>query len=455
MKQYFEELASFYSSLSFEKLDKREVLFAKICLFDFVGCSIAAVAQKRNQSVYGLIKTLDNGRNEASLWGTNFKSSVPAAAFINGVISSTLEFDDMSSIGASVHPSVSIIPAAIATAEKYGSSGKEFIKALVFGYEISNRFGLLAAEKIRDLGIHGPGFMGGLAAVSSAGILSNLSIEQLLNAFSITASLSPICPFINFIDGCDVKNIYGGWSTYVSMLAIEMALNGMTGSNRMFDGPKSLKSIFASEKGKNVRPSDHHYSMDYSFKTFPACGSLQAILTSIDELLHVESIDLEEIDNVIIYTYPYSYDLSQMVEHLNPISAKLYIPYAVSVMLSEGKLDAQAFSFEAIKNEKYQNLMKKVEVKEKKEYGRGPFGQKGSSIQIILKNGRMLEKEGFYNQSTQVIFPPERKLVEKFNNQTDRILSAEEKKELFSLIFNLEKLSDISPVVKFLIDTGN
>jgi len=455
MKQYYEKLAIYYSSLSFEELDKQEVLFAKICLFDFMGCSIAAPQLKKNQSVYGLISALDNGRKEASIWGKNFKSSVPAAAFINGVMSSTLEFDDMSSIGASVHPAVSIIPAAIASAEKYGSSGKEFIKALVFGYDISNRFGLLATEKVRDLGLHGPGFMGGLAAVSSAGILSNLSVEQLLNAFSITASLSPVCPFINFIDGCDVKNIYGGWSTYVAMLAIGMALDGMTGSNRVFDGPKSLVSIFASEKGKNIKPSDHYYSMDFSFKKYPACGSLQAILASIDELLHEETINPEEINNVVVYTYPYSYDLSQMVEQLNPISAMLYIPYAVSVMLCEGKLDTQAFSLEAIKSEKYQILMKKVTVKEKKEFGKGPFGQRGSSIQIILNNGRILEKEGFYNESTQAVFPPERKLVEKFNHQTDIKLSAEEKKELFSLIFNLENLSDISPVVKFLIDTGN
>jgi hypothetical protein len=73
----------------------------------------------------------------------------------------------------------------------------------------------------------------------------------------------------------------------------------------------------------------------------------------------------------------------------------------------------------------------------------------------MLNNGKILEKESFYTKSTEAIFPPERNLVDKFNRLTDSKLSVLKKEELASLIFNIENLSNISPVVKFLIDTGN
>ena len=50
------------------------------------------------------------------------------------------------------HPGVVIVPAALATAERENSTGKEFIAAVVAGYEVMNRVGKAVGTEIMRCG---------------------------------------------------------------------------------------------------------------------------------------------------------------------------------------------------------------------------------------------------------------------------------------------------------------
>ena len=71
----------------------------------------------------------DGCRPLASQLGTGLKTSPENASLLNGVSGHALDYDDVS---ASVegHPSVVILPAALATAELVGASGLELLENL-------------------------------------------------------------------------------------------------------------------------------------------------------------------------------------------------------------------------------------------------------------------------------------------------------------------------------------
>ncbi|MEG0852730.1 MAG: MmgE/PrpD family protein [Angelakisella sp.] len=443
MNDYFEDLIGYYNEISFEELNQEAVHQIKRCLLDFTGCGLVASHTESQSPFIHFLLELDNGQRDALLWGTNRYLSAPLAAFANSTTAATLELDDATSIGASVHPGVSVIPAAIAAAQRYGATGKEFLKAVVFGYDVCNRMGLLATEKVRELGLHGPGLLGGLAAVSAAGLLAKLTPDELHRAFSITASLSPLCPFINFIDGCDVKNIYGGWSVYLAMLSLDMVRHGLTGSDRVLDGPKSLGSIFASEKGKDIPPSRHSYSTDVVFKDYSACRSVHPALTAIAAIQKEETFAPDDICQVTISAYPYAYDLSVMVSEINPISARLSLSYTAAVMLYEGCLDPAAFSKDAMNNASYRALMKKITEERHEAYGSGPFGVRGSRVTILLRDGRVLEKEVCHAKWDKEVAPSDTELMEKFTRLTKDLLSKQQQEQFAREIFRLEELPSV------------
>ena len=79
--------------------------------------------------------------------------SAADAAFVNGSYGHGFEYDDAHGPSAS-HPGSCVIPAALAIGEELDSSLGEVITALVTGYEVYTRIGVLAAPDLLKRGFH-------------------------------------------------------------------------------------------------------------------------------------------------------------------------------------------------------------------------------------------------------------------------------------------------------------
>ncbi|HWS29919.1 MAG TPA: MmgE/PrpD family protein [Clostridia bacterium] len=446
MRSYFESIADYYFDTPLPVLDPDAVHQVKRCLVDFLGCGLLGASMEGSGPVPAFLFAMDDGTQKADMWGVSKKISAPLAAFANSYFGGILELDDAMALGASVHPGASVIPAALAAAQETDCDGACFLHAVIFGYDVCNRMGLLSTAKVRELGLYGPGLVGALASASAAGMLYGLTSKQLADAVSIAASLSPVCPFINFIDGAEVKNIYCGWSSYLGILAVKMAQKGIPGSKRVLDGPKSLASIYAGQRGLNVSPREHNFALDVVFKDFSACRSVHATLTAIAQLQKQNNIDVEKVERIGIRTYPYAVDLSDGVERLNPISARLHLPYTAAVMLCTGKLEARSFSEGALGEKTVRALMEKIYVQRHPAYDAGPFGVRGSEVTVTLTDGTMLQAEVHHARWDKEAPPSDAELINKFRRLTEGILCAQARDRLPSLLFALEKQPDLEPV---------
>jgi 2-methylcitrate dehydratase PrpD len=113
---------------------------AALHLLDWIACAQLgstaaagrALARLALQSAQGPCTTWGAGRREAGM-----------AALVNGGLGNLFEVDDLHR-RAIVHPGDTVIAAALAAAEREGSSGAELLDALIKGYEVTIRIGTAA-----------------------------------------------------------------------------------------------------------------------------------------------------------------------------------------------------------------------------------------------------------------------------------------------------------------------
>ncbi len=446
---YLQDLVGYFHSYKAQDIDAETLRQVKRTLIDYLGCSIYAAKHDCCPQLLNLIKSMGRGEGTTSIWGEREKVLPALAAFANGARTSNIELDDCSGIGASVHPGVYVWSAALAAGEHMEAAVADVLPAVVFGYDICMRLGLMATAKVRDLGLHGPGLVGGLAAAATAGMIYGLSPEQLQHALALAGSLLPLCPFVSFIEGADAKDFYGGWGAYLGLVAVEGAKQGLTGARGILDGPKSLKAIFADDRAADAPPGSHLYINDISFKEFPACYSVHPAMTVVLDLVEHHPIDPDQIQEVLVDTYPYSYDLDKGVgDDLNPSSARLSLSYTVAYALIEGCLSPEAFTPEKLRDERYLTLRKKIKVTKNEAYGAGPFGRRGCIISIRFQNGALIQGET--DAPRWKVPPADDQLVDKFRTLTQGALTPEKQQLLLDFVWQLEKQTGLEPLLKCL-----
>src|SRR3954467_9823015 len=131
--------SAFFHETPYEKLPADVIEQAKRALLDLLGVALggAGLPMARISAEYYAAL---GGTPEASLLLDSRRVPAIHAAFVNGVYGHTLDMDDGHRL-AGGHPGVATIPAPLAAAEVHGASGRELLRAIVFGYEVFVRIG--------------------------------------------------------------------------------------------------------------------------------------------------------------------------------------------------------------------------------------------------------------------------------------------------------------------------
>lgn len=168
--------------------------------------------------------------------------SATDAAFVNGSYGHGFEYDDAHGPSYS-HPGSCVIPAAMAIGEELDSSLEEVITAMVAGYEVYARIGLLAAPDLLQRGFHPHCVLSNFGAAAVAAKLRGFDAETTLHALAIAAShASGITEYSS--TGGSIKRIHAGIGTKNGMAAADMAHAGITGPRAFLSGNKGFFKTF-------------------------------------------------------------------------------------------------------------------------------------------------------------------------------------------------------------------
>lgn len=393
---YIHQITKHFYELPFENLRAETVHQVRRSLLDYLGCTISSV---KLQCADGLVKTFLSlgAAGNSRPWGYQGSISAAAAGAANAGRASAIELDDTSGrlANASVHPGVYVWTAAIEAYKEHPCDFETLSKAVIFGYDICIRFGMLCSESVRTLGLHGPGLCGSFGATAAAAMIMGLSQEETENAICIAGTLLPVSPFVSFTEGSTAKDLYGAWGVYLAFTAIVSAQNGLLGPVRLLEGDKGLNRIFDLKRGMDAPMGSPYWIDDISFKEYSACASVHPALNALIALMQEEGLESDKVEKITVETYPYSYALSIGSETcgLSPVSARVSLPFCVAFAAHEGKLTPDAFTEENLHSGEYLSFMEKVEVLNHEEYGEGNTGVRGSIVTITMKDGSVYSRE--------------------------------------------------------------
>src|SRR5437764_7381248 len=206
---------------------------ARHCLLDWFGCAIAGSREPLSQIMLREVVPLEPG--DATFVGRRERTGRLTGALVNGAMSHALDFDDTHTM-MSGHPSVPVMPAVLAVAERDRVSGEALIAAIVAGVEVECRLGALLNPGHYDAGFHATGTLGTFGAGAAVGQLLGLDRQQQTHALALA--------------GTQAAGLKSGFGTMAKPLhAGRAAQNGLFSALAARGGYTSNSAIFEAEAG--------------------------------------------------------------------------------------------------------------------------------------------------------------------------------------------------------------
>jgi 2-methylcitrate dehydratase PrpD len=246
---YLQTLSEFAAGLSFASLPAQVIGCVKEHILDTVGICLAATRINTSQMAMRLASSW-GGPEESSAFGMDDRFPATAAAFVNGTLAHSLDFDD-THLPSVLHPSASIVPAALAVGEAVRASGREVISAAAAGYEVCIRTAMAAYDQTLgnsiffERGWHATSICGTLGASVAAAKLYGLDAKGIGNALGIAVSMASGVIEANRVGG-SVKRLHCGWAAHAGIVAAQAARVGISGPASAFEGRFGFYQAFCS-----------------------------------------------------------------------------------------------------------------------------------------------------------------------------------------------------------------
>lgn len=165
------------------------------------------------------------------------------AAFLNGTMAGSLEWDD-THVGAMLHPGVVVWPAILAAAEGRQVSGKQIVAAAAAGYETIIRVGLSIQPSHFKRGYQSTATCGVFGAAAAAAKILGLGKHGIADSLGLAASYAGgLTQF--FVSGSEVKRIHAGKAAAAGVEAALMAEAGLTGPHDIIEGSQGFARAYA------------------------------------------------------------------------------------------------------------------------------------------------------------------------------------------------------------------
>lgn len=346
---FLQNISKFISNYRYEQATVESIATVKAALLDFYGVTYRGSGEKAPQialsTVGEIFSSKFNFNLKSSIIGTDVKTDILGAAFVNAVSAHVLELDD-GHRGAQIHLGAVIFPTALAISEAYDLSGKEFIEGVILGYEVGILLGQIVNPEHRNKGFHTTGTIGTFIAGVVASKLLKLDENQILNALGLCGTQA--AGLLESDHGGSMgKVLHAGKAAYNGILSAFLARNGFTGSGTIFEGDEGfLKAMVLDGETQDIDDFSFESALkdigkvrvrDIYFKKYPFCRHLHS---SIDTALKLKASigdEYDHIENIAVKTY------SVAAEHnnfrpKNIEELKQSLPYAVAIALVEGEV---------------------------------------------------------------------------------------------------------------------
>ena len=282
-----EQLARYVSGLSIDDLPPEVVARCRLLLLDFLSATLGGrFKAETTQHLLETATSLEWRGGSATVLGASADFTPPAAALINGALAHSLEFDDTHG-AASLHPSATVVPAALAAAEMVDANGRDLVAAIVAGYELGCRVSkALVPSAHYQRGFHPTATVGVFAAAAAAARIFGLAPDGVASALGLAGSQA--AGSMQFMDnGAWNKRFHVGAAAQNGVIAATLARHGYFGASAAIEGSNGFLNAYAPEPKPELALDglgERYETLSIALKPYPACRLVHAAIDALLEL---------------------------------------------------------------------------------------------------------------------------------------------------------------------------
>jgi len=445
----------------YEDLSKDEIMAAKLSLLDLIGVTLAGTSQGNQCQKFVKFAQEQGGKEEATLWGYGGKLPAMMAAFANGSVNHSLDFDQCFDISGT-HPTVASVPAAVALMEKTGNvSGKELLVNIAvscdFVYRVARAISVDAQKSYGVFAAFAYAFFGSAAG---AGRAMKLDVDKMVNCLGL--GFGQLCGNMQvlFETDCNLREIFPAFGNKAGVLSATLANEGVCGIKEVLEGPAGFFNSFGRgdydpEKLK-VEPGDPYMNTAITTKPYPSCRQTHMFVDATRLILEETGIKYEDIEKVTLKVGKFGEVLCVPEETRrkppHPMDAKFSNIYCVAAYLVRGKLGVAEFNKESLKDPEILKLASEIEfVRDDENIDMAASLVEPGGVTIKCKDGREFTKYVKYSIGSPENPMDAEKAIQKFKECAAfavNPLSEDDMNKIVEMCLDLENVEDIRELIK-------
>lgn len=371
-------------------LPPRLTELAKCYTLDTLGCGIYGSTKPWSRIITESVRpfaAMPNGR--CTVIGAQWSAAPPAAALVNGSLCHAFELDDVHDESL-LHPGAVVVPAALAVAEHEGSSGSQFLRAVVLGYEVNARVGLAVGPVAHMLrGFHPTGCSGVFGSATAAGLLLGLDVERLVHALGIAGSFaSGVSEFCE--TGGMVKRVHAGRPAEGGILAAYLAHGGLTGPTSVLEGKYGYLKCFSDApvpEELTTGLGERFMIDEITVKPYSCCSDLHAAIDATLEIKEKHAVDPAEVSRIIVESTTKVAEQNAGDGTASIMEAQYSVGFAVAATLLKEIRDPRTYAEETLADPALKRLQDKVEVSAHDEFDAIYARVLGGRVTVIMNDG--------------------------------------------------------------------
>lgn len=357
-------------------------------ILDSLGAIVSGSRLKAGELAVRYVR-LQGGVPEASVLATDLKTSAVNAALANGMFGHADETDDFEPV-TKAHPGCSVIPAALAMAEREGSSGEEFLRAVVLGYDLCCRFLMaLGPELVRGGHRSAEGTGSTMGCTAAAALLAKLDETGMRYALSYAAQqVSGIWSWVRDSEHVEKAFDFAGMGARNGVTAATMVQAGFSGVWDVLEGEHNVLEALSPSPEPSEMVKDlgkHFFVTETAIKPYPVGYPIQSALDAFFALQRQHGLTVENVEHITVWLPE---DGARIVN--NRSMPDVNCQHMIAMALVDGNVTfASTRSYQRMSDPAV--LAVKERVKLVADPGlMNPEAPRSAKVEVVLKGGRTL-----------------------------------------------------------------
>jgi len=328
--------------------------------------TIAVALAARDEAVTRI--ALDYARGQAGpaeggapLWFGGEALPPARAAFVNGVASHALDYDDVALSG---HPSAALTAAILAQGHAQGASGRDCLLAYIVGYEVWAELASREPDPYHIKGWHPTAVFGTVAATAALARLRGFEAPVAARALAIGASLASGL-VANF--GTMTKPLHAGRVAAQAFEAVTLAGLGLTAADDALEHHAGFLAALSPrgqvDRERPYRPGEPRIlATGLSIKKYPVCYSGHRIIDAVIDIARAADLDAAQVARVRVGIGRAQASMLRNAAPVTALEAKFSAQFAVAAALLRRKVGLSELDDAFVNEPAMRALYGKVEI---------------------------------------------------------------------------------------------